>query len=60
MLRFRRRRSLPKFVAVGASVQNKFSQERALYNRANFKLNHADALAVSRGLLAAEQIALSG
>jgi hypothetical protein len=51
---------LPKFVAVGASVQNKFSQERALYNRANFKLNHADALAVSRGLLAAEQIALSG
>ena len=45
MLRFRRMRSLQKFVAVHASVHNHFNQERHLYSRTNFKLNRATALA---------------
>ena len=53
MLRFRRMRSLQKFVAVHASVHNHFNTERHLYSRANFKLNRAAALAEWRGLLAA-------
>jgi len=44
-LRFRRMRSLQKFVAVHSSVHNHFNQERHLYSRANFKLNRAAALA---------------
>ena len=48
MLRFRRMRSLQKFVAVYSSVNNHFNAERHLYNRANFKLNHSDALAIWR------------
>jgi putative transposase len=50
MLRFRRMRSLQKFVAVHASVHNHFNQERHLYSRSNFKLNRAAALAEWRGL----------
>jgi len=45
MLRFRRMRTLQKFVSVHASVSNHFNQERSLYSRANFKLNRAAALA---------------
>jgi putative transposase len=53
MLRFRRMRTLQKFVSVHASVHNHFNQERALYNRQNFKTNRAAALAEWRGLFAA-------
>lgn len=49
MLRFRRTRSLQKFVSVHASVHNHFNQERYLYSRDNFKLNPA-ALAEWRKL----------
>jgi putative transposase len=49
MLRFRRMRTLQKFVAVHASVHNHFNQERHLYNRSNFKLNRAAALTKWRG-----------
>ncbi|WIY27527.1 DDE-type integrase/transposase/recombinase [Parasedimentitalea psychrophila] len=45
MLRFRRMRSLQKFVSVHASVCNHFNQERHLYSRENFKLNRTAALA---------------
>jgi len=38
MLRFRRMRSLQKFVSVHSSVCNHFNQERHLYSRCNFKL----------------------
>ena len=44
MLRFRRMRSLQKFVSVHSSVHNHFSQERHLYSRQNFKLNSSSAL----------------
>ena len=50
MLRFRRMRSLQKFVSVDASVYNHFDHERHLYSRANFKLNRAAALAEWRQL----------
>jgi putative transposase len=53
MLRFRQMRSLQKFVAVHASVHNHFNQERHLYNRSNFKLNRAAALAEWRQLCSA-------
>ncbi len=53
MLRFRRMRTLQKFVAVPASVQNHFNQERHLYCRSNFKLNRAAALAEWRQLCSA-------
>ena len=53
MLRFRRLRSLQKFVAVHASVYNLFNSERSLYSRSNFKLNRAAALAEWRQLGAA-------
>jgi len=53
MLRFRRMRSLQKFVAVHASVCNHFNQERHLCSRDNFKLNRAAALAEWRKLGAA-------
>ena len=52
MQRFRRMRSLQKFVAVHASVFNHFNAERSLYSRANFKTNRAAALAEWRGLYA--------
>jgi putative transposase len=50
MLRFRRMRTLQKFVAVHASVHNHLNQERHLYNRSSFKLNRAAALTEWRGL----------
>ncbi len=53
MLRFRRVRSLQKFVAVHASVFNHFNQARSYYSRSNFKLNRAAALAEWRDLCAA-------
>jgi putative transposase len=53
MLRFRRMRSLQKFVSVHASVHNHFNQERHLYSRDNFKSNRAAALAEWRQLGAA-------
>ena len=45
MIRFRRMRTLQKFVSVHSSIHNHFNQERHLYNRENFKLNRAAALA---------------
>lgn len=53
MLRFRRMRSLQKFVVVHASVHNHFNQERHLYSRSNFKLNRDAALSEWRQLGAA-------
>ena len=50
MIRFRRTRSLQKFVSVHSSVHNHFNQERHLYSRENFKLNRAAALAEWRQL----------
>jgi hypothetical protein len=45
MLRFRRTRTLQKFVAVHSSVHNYINQERRLYIRYNFILNRTAALA---------------
>ncbi|MDC0122319.1 IS6 family transposase [Planktomarina sp.] len=53
MLRFRRAKTLQKFVSIHASIQNHFNQERHLYPRFNFKLNRAAALAEWRQLLSA-------
>jgi putative transposase len=53
MLRFRRMRTLRKFVAVHASVQNHFNAERHLYSRNDFKLNRAVALDQWRQLCSA-------
>ena len=53
MQRFRRMRSLQKFVAVHSSVHNRFNQERHLSSRDNFKQNRAAALAEWRQLCAA-------
>ena len=53
MLRFRRMRSLQKFVAVHSSVHNHFNQERHLYSRQNFKHNRTTALSEWRQLCSA-------
>ena len=53
MLRFRRMRSLQKFAAVHASVNNLFNQDRSLSRRSNFKLNRAAALEEWRQLCVA-------
>jgi putative transposase len=53
MLRFRRMRSLQKFVTVHASFCNHFNQERTLTSRDHYKANRAAALAELRGLLVA-------
>ena len=50
MLRFRRMRSLQKFVTVHSSVYNHFNQERSLSKRDHFKLNRTAALAEWRQL----------
>ena len=50
MIRFRRMRTLQKFVSVHSSVHNHFNQKRHLYSRENFKLNRAAALAEWRQL----------
>ncbi|MCB6179645.1 DDE-type integrase/transposase/recombinase, partial [Rhodobacter sp. Har01] len=53
MLRFRRMRTLQKFVSVHASVHNHFPTERHLQDRNTYKQARAAALAEWRGLLAA-------
>lgn len=53
MQRFRRMRSLQKFVAVHSSVFNHFNQDRSLSKRDHFKQNRTAALAEWRGLCAA-------
>ena len=53
MQRFRSMRSLQKFVAVHASIDNHFNQERALCSRDSLKLNRAAALAEWRQLCSA-------
>ena len=53
MLRFRRMRSLQKFVSVHSSIHNHFNQERHLYSRNNFKLNRSAALSEWRQLCSA-------
>jgi putative transposase len=53
MLRFRRTRSLQKFVSVHSSIHNHFNQERHLYSRDNFKLNRSAALSEWRQLCSA-------
>ena len=53
MLRFRRMRSLQKFVSVHSSIHNHFNQERHLYSRDNFKLNRTAALSEWRLLCSA-------
>ena len=50
MLRFRRMRSLQKFVTVHSSVHNHFNQERHLYSRLIFKANRTAALTEWRSL----------
>lgn len=52
MSRFRRMRSLQKFVAVHSSVFNHFNHERSLSNRDQFKLNRTAALSEWRSLCA--------
>ena len=52
MLRFRRLRSLQKFVSVHASVLNLFNSERSLKSSPNFTLNRAAALSEWRQLCA--------
>jgi len=46
---------LQKFVAVHASVQNHFNQERHLYSRRNFKRNRAAARVEWRALDAPQE-----
>jgi len=53
MLRFRRMRTLQKFVSVHSSIHNHFNQERHLYSRDNFKLNRNVALSEWRQLCSA-------
>ena len=53
MLRFRRMRSLQKFVAIHASVSNHFNQDRSLSQRQHFKDNRTAALIEWRQLAAA-------
>jgi len=52
MIRFRRMRSLQKFVSVQSSVCIHFNEERNLYPRCNFKLNRTAAHAGWRQLCA--------
>ena len=54
MLRFRRAKTLQKFVTIHASIQKHFNQERHPCTRYNFKLNRATALAEWHQLLSAE------
>ncbi|MEH6836496.1 MULTISPECIES: IS6 family transposase [Falsihalocynthiibacter] len=53
MQRFRRMRTLQKFVSVHASVFNHFNKDRSLFQRVHFKANRTAALAEWRGLCAA-------
>lgn len=53
MLRFRRMRTLQKFVAVHAPVSDHFSQDRSLSQRQHFKDSRTAALNEWRHLCAA-------
>lgn len=53
MLRFRRMRSLQKFVAVHSSIHNHFNGERTQSSRDSFKANRTAALTAWRQLCAA-------
>jgi putative transposase len=53
MLKFRRMRSLQKFVSIHSSFQNHFNQERHIIDRKMFKLQRTAALAEWRQLCAA-------
>ncbi len=53
MQRFRRFRSLQKFVSILSSIHNLFNTERSLSSRPVYKLNRAAALAEWRALCAA-------
>jgi len=53
MLRFRRAKTLQKFVSIHSSVHNHFNQERHFYSRDNFKINRTAALTEWRQLLSA-------
>ncbi len=50
MLRFRRMRSLQKFVSVHSSIHNHFNQERHLYSRGNFRFDRSATLSEWRQL----------
>ena len=50
MAKFRSAKSLHKFASIHSSVHNHFNLERHLYNRENFKLNRAAAMAEWRQL----------
>lgn len=52
-MRFKRKRSLQKFVAVHASVHNHFIQGCSFQSRENFKVNLTVARAKWRGLVVA-------
>jgi len=52
MQRFRRMKSLQKFVSVHASFHNHFNSERHLVNRQTFKINRSVALAEWQSLMA--------
>jgi putative transposase len=52
-LRFRRMRTLQKFVATRGSVCNPFNQDRSLSTRPDYKTNRTAALTEWRGLCAA-------
>ena len=52
MIRFRRMRSLQKFVSVHASIHNHFNQDRSLSQRDHFKANRTAALNEWRGICA--------
>ena len=52
MLRFRRMKTLQKFVSVHANVHNHFNTERHLIDRPTYKLLRSAALAEWRGLMA--------
>ena len=45
MLKYRRLRSLQKFVSIHASIYDHFNQERHFYNRQEFEFNRSAALA---------------
>jgi putative transposase len=55
MNRFRRMKTLQKFVSVHASVHNHFSQERHLVSREAYKQRCAAALATFRTVMALTQ-----
>jgi putative transposase len=52
MLRFRRMKSLQKFVSVHASLHNHFNQERHLVDRQTYKIRRSAALADWQSLAA--------